>query len=193
MQEIWKDIEGFEGVYQISSKGNVRSLNRYVNCKGGVRIEIGKPIKPKLIGRGYHQVFLRNNGTHKQLLVHRLVAQAFLPNPDNLPEVNHIDENKTNNCIENLEWCDSTYNMRYTINKPVIQYTKDGYMLKVWDCAYDAYRETGIFNTSISSCCKGKVKSAGGSIWKYYTTDNYLIGKLNNSLMDKGITLRKAS
>ena len=125
MNEIWKDIKGYEGYYQVSSKGNIRSFDRYVKTKWGFRFENGRIMKPKLIGRGYYQIMLRKNGGYEQFLIHRLVAEAFLPNPNNLPQVNHKDENKINNMIwvnedgsidynkSNLEWCDYQYNANY--------------------------------------------------------------------------------
>lgn len=98
--EVWKDVKGFEGIYEVSSLGRVRKaatglILHQSNC-GGYRI-----------------VGLRKDGIGKSVRVHRLVAKAFLPNPDMLPEINHRDENKANNCVENLEWCDHSYNMRY--------------------------------------------------------------------------------
>ena len=115
MQEIWKDIEGYEGLYQVSNKGRVKSLSRLV-------VRVGKPnyiTKEKILkcselkGTGYPAVKLGSNNNFKSMLVHRLVAQAFIPNPDNLPQVNHKDEIRTNNCVDNLEWCDSKYNNNY--------------------------------------------------------------------------------
>ena len=114
MQEIWKDIEGYEGLYQVSNKGRVKSLSRLV-------VRVGKPnyiTKEKILkcselkGTGYPAVSLGSNNNFKSMLVHRLVAQAFIPNPDNLPEINHIDNNKNNNHVNNLEWCNRLYNER---------------------------------------------------------------------------------
>lgn len=110
MQEIWKDIKNFEGLYQISNLGNIKSLH-YRNSNNE------KIMSPKLIGRGYLSIGLRNKSKKKNFLIHRLVANAFIPNPDNLQQVNHKDENKLNNCVDNLEWCNNSYNNTYGARK----------------------------------------------------------------------------
>ena len=114
MIEEWRPIEGYEGLYEISSYGRVRSLDKYVKSKSeSYRLHKGKVLSPEKNTRGYLSVVLSYNGKHKTITVHRLVAQAFLPNPDNLPEINHKDEDKTNNNVTNLEWCDHKYNVNY--------------------------------------------------------------------------------
>ena len=104
--EEWRDIEGFEGLYQVSNTGKVKSLNYRRTGKE-------KILKAYPNGHDYLQVKLHKDGKKKSCRVNRLVAQAFIPNPDNLPEVNHKDEDKTNNCVENLEWCSKLYNINY--------------------------------------------------------------------------------
>ena len=115
MEEIWKDIEGYEGLYQVSNKGRVKSLSRLV-------VRVGKPnyiTKEKILkcselqGTRYPAVCLGSNNNFKSISVHRLVAQAFIPNPDNLPCVNHKDETRNNNDVRNLEWCTQKYNCNY--------------------------------------------------------------------------------
>ena len=106
MKEIWKDIKGYEGKYMVSNLGRFKSLN--YRRTGKEKILEGYPDKD-----GYLYVNLCKDGKGKQCMIHRLVAMAFIPNPDNLPEVNHIDENKQNNYVENLEWCSKSYNMTY--------------------------------------------------------------------------------
>lgn len=114
MIEEWRKIVGYEGLYEVSSLGRVRSLDRYVKtCYEAYKLQKGKILNPGKNTNGYLQVVLHCNGKYKKCLVHRLVSQAFLPNPDNLPEVNHKDEDKTNNRVENLEWCTAKYNLSY--------------------------------------------------------------------------------
>lgn len=103
MQEIWKDIEGYEGCYQVSNLGRVKSL------KFGKE----KILTPTINSRGYYHTCLRKDGRSVTVYIHRIVAKAFLPNPDNLPLINHKDEDKTNNRVDNLEWCSVYYNLHY--------------------------------------------------------------------------------
>ena len=100
-KEIWKDIKGYEGYYQVSNFGRIKNVRR------------GTLKKPQNNGRGYRYVQLKLNGSYHNFYIHRLVPQAFLPNPDNLPEINHKDEDKSNNCVDNLEWCSSKYNANF--------------------------------------------------------------------------------
>ena len=160
--EVWCPIKGFEGLYEVSDQGRVRSLKF-----GKERI-----LKPVRTPKGYLQVSLYKNGKMKPIRIHRLVAQTFIPNPDNLPEVNHKDENKENNSVHNLEWCDSKYNNNYgtrtdRCSKPVLQFTKSGEFVKEWKSAMDVERNLGYFHNNISYCCTGRYKSAYGFIWKY--------------------------
>ena len=114
MEEIWRDIKGYKGLYQVSNTGRVKSLERTVwNNKGYYKTVPERILKGRKTRVGYLRVQLYKNNKAKNCYVHRLVAQAFLENIDNLPEVNHIDENKQNNCIENLEWCSHSYNNTY--------------------------------------------------------------------------------
>lgn len=168
-EEIWCPIKGYEGLYEVSDKGRVRSMKF-----GKERIR-----KPSRGTCGYLQVDLWKNGEHKMYLVHRLVAQTFTPNPDNLPEVNHKDEDKDNNSVQNLEWCDRKYNINYgnrnqmvsmKLSKPILQYTKSGKFVREWKSTYDVERNLGYFHNSISYCCNGKHKSAYGYVWKYKDT-----------------------
>ena len=110
MIEEWRPIEGYEGLYEVSSYGRVRSVDRYVRCSyGSYRLHKGKVLSPGIRPDGYLVVSLK----YKMFRVHRLVAQAFIPNPDNLPQINHKDEDKSNNRVENLEWCTAKYNNNY--------------------------------------------------------------------------------
>ena len=114
MIEEWRPIEGYEGLYEVSSYGKVRSLDRYDRMN---RFWKGRILKSYTDTVGYLNVRLCSNGKLKHHLVHRLVAKAFIPNPDNLPQVNHRDEYKNNNRVENLEWCDGKYNVNYGTRK----------------------------------------------------------------------------
>ena len=120
-EEIWKDIVGFEGIYQVSNLGRVRTVPHYVPGKSHgvdtVRLVKSNILKDAKSGN-YRKVVLWSGGKYKNCLVHRLVAEAFIPNPDNLPQVNHLDENKYNNRADNLEWCTAKYNMNYG-NRPL--------------------------------------------------------------------------
>jgi len=120
MIEEWRPIEGYEGLYDVSSYGRVRSLDRYDNRNC---FRKGHILKQSNDGRGYMSIVLCLNGIFKRYLIHRLVAQTFIPNPDNLPQVNHKDENKSNNRIENLEWCNQKYNNDYGSRKERIRIT----------------------------------------------------------------------
>lgn len=171
MEEIWRDIYGYDGLYQVSNYGNVKSLN-YLN-HGKEQI-----LKPANRGDGYLFVALWKNGKQKGKLIHRLVAEAFIPNDDLFKtQVNHKDENKANNNVENLEWCDCTYNNNYgtrlarfakSMSKPVNQYSKDGKtLIKIWNSMNEIERQLGFDNSSISKCCLGKHKSAYGFRWEY--------------------------
>lgn len=116
--EIWKDINGFENLYQVSNMGRVRSKDHTVNCvsrngSSHTRIVKGKILKPGYVRKSQHQTITLSNGRSFTFPLHRLVAQAFIPNPSNFPCVNHIDENPMNNKIENLEWCSYQYNLNY--------------------------------------------------------------------------------
>ena len=188
MKEIWKDVKGYEGSYQVSNLGNVKSLDRIITHRNGRKFNVkGKMLTPKKHTGGYSQVCLSKRNYR---YIHRLVAEVFIPNPENLPEVNHKDENKKNNHAENLEWCTSKYNTNYgtciqrmvsnmdysktTIaahnanKKPVLQFDKNGNFIKKWDCASDAERYLRNKITGfICKCCKGEHKFAYGFVWKY--------------------------
>lgn len=177
MEEIFKDILGFEGLYQVSNYGNVKSTTRERLGRGGcVRTCPGRILKHKINNRGYHQIDLFDfNGKSHRFLVHRLVALTFLENPNNLPQINHIDNDPNNNCITNLEWCDNYQNNLWKKEtsqdkektaKTVLQYSLDGDLIKEWDSAKAAEKE-GFDHSTISKCCRGKLKSHKGYVWKF--------------------------
>ena len=123
-EEIWRPVVGYEGLYEVSNTGRVRSLDRYVKCDyERYRLHKGKILSPGKDKDGYLFVVLSCNGKHKTITVHRMVAEAFIPNPYNLPQVNHRNEDKTNNRVDNLEWCNAKYNSNYGSRKDRIRDT----------------------------------------------------------------------
>ena len=190
MEEIWRDIYEYEGKYQVSNMGRVRSLDFTSMQPHSKTGEIhpytytGRMLKPHAINSGYLAVGLRDQQGKRQHLVHRLVAAAFIPNPNDLPVVNHKNEDKTDNRAENLEWCTNMYNNHYgnaqrklsethtnhpNLSKPVFQKDKDGCLVNMFPSAAEASRQTGIPQSAIVRCCNGEkyYKSAGGYLWEY--------------------------
>lgn len=153
--EIWRDIEGYEGLYQVSNEGRIKSIKKR------------KILSLFANHKGYLQTYLYKNGEKKGFLVHRLVAEAFIPNPMNLPQVNHKDENKTNNSVENLEWCTNDYNINYSQSKKVYQYTLNNDLVKIWNSTMELGRN-GFSQPCISLCCNGKKQKHKGYKWSYY-------------------------
>lgn len=189
MTEIWKDIEGYESLYQVSNLGRVKRGNRF--------------LKFEIINKGYVRVGLCKDGKQTRFFVHRLVAQAFIPNPDNLPIINHKDHNPLNNCVDNIEWCDYYYNSTYDgarkmavttrrknnnyvitddtrqkmrnakvgkhtpVSMKCSQYTKDGQYIDTYPSMREASLKTGVCHSSITQVCKGERKTAGGYRWRY--------------------------
>jgi hypothetical protein len=185
LDEIWKDIVGYEGLYKVSNLGNVRSVDRFFYNKGNIgcnkfSFRKGKVLKPSFVSRNrnYKGVVLHKDGEAKSFTVHRLVAEAFIPNPKNLPQVNHKDENTLNNCVGNLEWCDCIYNINYGtgMERRKRSKTNNAYNQKSVICldtgikyanSYDAQRKTGVYARSIRNNCSGRYKSAGGFKWMW--------------------------
>ena len=177
-KEIWRDIQGYEGKYQVSNMGRVKSLNYRQTGKERILRGIGTIL-------GYLTVNLYQDGKMKTHKVHRLVALAFLPNPYNLPQINHLDENKENNCIDNLEWVSCKENINHGTrnqrvsekerndpkrSKPIIGIDKVTGLIVEFPSAMEASRQLDVDNSSICKCCKGKKKSCGGFYW-YYVND----------------------
>ena len=169
MREIeeWRDIEGYEGLYLVSSLGRVKSMDRWVTYSNGVEhLHKGKIIKPSKV-RGYLRVMLYKDGYKQWSSVHRLVSNAFIPNPDNLETVNHIDENRSNNRVDNLEWMSPKQNTRYSQSKPINQFTLDGKFIRTWECIREVQYQLGYNQSFISKCCRGIYKTAYGFLWRY--------------------------
>lgn len=184
MTEEWRDIPGYEGLYQASNLGRVKSLARsMVESHKDTRYVRSYPeriLSQGDDGNGYKLCWLSIGGKGKSIRTRRLIALAFLPNPSSLPEVNHKDRNRSNNCVENLEWCTRLYNCHYggaitrmsariiaRQNKEICQMDMDGNILAIYPSVKEATRLTGIFN--ISAAARGKLKSARGFKWRYMT------------------------
>lgn len=162
MLEVWKPIKDFED-YLISSFGRVKSIKRNIILK---QFEYRG---------GYLEVHLRKPGIKSHKKVHRLVAEAFIPNPNNLPQVNHKDENKKNNNLNNLEWCNSSYNNSYNNRalkvakkkyKAVAKYDLNNNLIKIYNSQTEAAKDNNIKQGGISDCVLGKIKTYKGFIWK---------------------------
>lgn len=171
MMEVWKDILDYEGIYQISNFGRVRSLDRYVsndpNGKGKRLIE-GKILIPSDNGHGYKYVSLTEKQKRKRCYVHRLVAEAFIPNPKNYDQINHKDENKRNNNVNNLEWCNSQYNIDYSFSREVIQIDRNtNEIVGVFKSSKEAARINGFSSGNITQVCNHLWRYYNGYLWKW--------------------------
>lgn len=180
MQEIWKDIKDYEGLYQISNFGNVKSFPRKGTHKNKERI-----LKQYKNHKGYFYTVLTKNSKGKQFFIHRLIAIHFIENPLNKPQVNHINGIKTDNSIKNLEWVSGMENMQhswkiglrdiekvkktlYEANRrEVNQFSLNGNFIKKWESIKDIERTLNFDNRNISACCRHKRKTAYGYIWRY--------------------------
>jgi hypothetical protein len=189
VEEIWKDVVGFEGLYMVSSLGRVKSLDRTIErlYNGKLRTKSIKEriLKPHISKTtGYYYINLQSKAKSIHSTIHRLVSLAFIENPDCKKVVNHINGIKTDNRVENLEWVTTSENtfhayklgLRKASNKrgadfkgsiPISQFTIEGIWIKDWPGSMEAQRETGVFQANISKCLLGKRKITGGFIWKY--------------------------
>ncbi|HNX82189.1 MAG TPA: NUMOD4 domain-containing protein [Candidatus Omnitrophota bacterium] len=186
--EVWKSVNGFEGYYEISSHGRLKSYKKHSD---------GLILKQTNVKGGYYSVVLSANGKTRSMRIHRIVAETFLSNAGGLPEVNHIDGNKQNNHISNLEWCSRSHNARHSIKlhpkqcnhmndfnkyikpKSILMYDKRGNYIRWFINGADASRETGICHRNILQVCNGEKneygytrKSAGGYIWRFESEVN---------------------
>ena len=173
--EQWKAIVGYEGLYEVSNIGNIRRLPSVIRYKqNGTRNYPGKDLLQERIVEGYLRVVLSKDGVKKRYMSHRIVAEAFIPNLDNKKFVNHINGNKSDNRVENLEWCTPKYNSNYgnarkKRSRKVIQYTADGEFVNEYFGTREAEKQTGIRHSAIVCCCQNRPKylTAGGYKWKY--------------------------
>lgn len=171
MIEIWKPILGYEGLYEVSNLGKIKSLKQIRTCWNGykiIRYEIPEKILSLRIRSNYLAVGLTKNKKQMTYTVHRLVAETFIENPDNLPCVNHKDENKLNNCIDNLEWCTYQYNNAYgsrtTKTCKLVKCVETGV---IYNSVVEASKQTGIARPNILLCCKKSNRTAKGFHWVY--------------------------
>ena len=173
MEEIWKDIEGYEGLYKVSNTGKIMSFRKSTKHHNTP----SHLLNPSIANNGYYQTTLYRSPTDRhKILVHKMVAKAFVPNPCNYECVNHKDENPLNNNADNLEWCTYSYNNAYgtarirqsiTIGQKVGQYTLKGVHLATYESMHIASLITGINKHVIKDCCSGNCQTGAGYIWKY--------------------------
>lgn len=190
--EVWKQIEDYEGLYEVSNLGNVRSVTHvdyFYSAKGILvsRMKRGKILGPS-DSQGYKRVHLSKGGIVRICTTHRLVAKAFIPNPNNCPEVNHLNGIRSDNRVENLEWCTKSQNIRhcYDVLKrkispnvinvfggdhpastPILQYDLNGNFIREWPSAIEIQRALNVNSPNIIACCRGKQQTSGGFSWKH--------------------------
>lgn len=180
--EVWKDIGGYEGLYQVSNLGRVKSLERKVLRTSGKLMRVRERILKTYSCRGYVYVDICKNSIFKKCKIHRLVAVAFLPNPNNLPQVNHKNEILSDNRVDNLEWCTPKYNANYgTVRERIsrkvrnhantsihiLQFNLDGSFVKEWPSVREIERACVAKSPNVCQVCKGVYKTAKGFIWRY--------------------------
>jgi hypothetical protein len=183
MQDIWKDIPGYEGHYQASTSGKIRST-KFFRHNG-----VTRELKQQHTYDGYCRVALTIKNVQKSVTVHILVAKTFIPNPENKSQVNHIDGNKDNNSVSNLEWVTPKQNIQHSIklglrhtelrqyplggdhyaSKPIYQYDFSGNLIKKWDCVSEAARYYSCNPCTIINCSKGRIKSCKGYMWRSFS------------------------
>lgn len=174
MKEIFKDIDGTGGQYQVSNLGRVKSLKHSKRNREDIIL------KPIVDHKGYYYINIYINGKHSTPRIHRLVAKAFIPNLENKPQINHIDGDKSNNSINNLEWVTNQENQihAYKIGlkpvKAVAQFDKLGNFIKLWDSSTEASKSLNIDLSHIGQCCKHKRATAGGYKWEYPNKEDIL-------------------
>lgn len=190
----WQPIEGYEGLYEISKIGRVKSLSRLKTTLLIGTFMTTEKILSAGLREGYPSVSLTNKGgVYKSHSIHRLLAKAFIPNPKNLPCINHINAIRNDNRLENLEWCTWSHNNReayrtgnqiplkpmlgrlgkfHSGSKPILQFSRNGDFIKEYSCASEAKRETGIDNKLISMACLGKISQTKGFVWKFKNTND---------------------
>ena len=178
MKEVWKDVLGFEEAYQVSNYGRIKRKKR---TDSNNRTHKERIMSPSMYSNGYMNVELRMNNKKRRTSEHRLVAEAFIDNPLNLPQINHKDENKANNHVSNLEWCTAQYNIRYKDgvkrrratailnSNAVCKYSMEGEFIEKFECATDAAISVNGSCTEILSCCHHRAHSLSykGYMWRF--------------------------
>lgn len=181
LNEYWKDVNNYEGLYQVSNLGRIRSLDRVVKQKNRFNnyqnvLYKGRVLKPQKQKNGYYIIGLHKNNKTERKLLHRLVAETFTENPNNYKYINHKDSNIYNNSVNNLEWCTQSYNIKYAYEtgrkipphqRKVVQKTLNDTVLCEYKSIMEAFRKTGIQATNISKCCRKLREMAGGYKWQY--------------------------
>lgn len=198
IEEIWRDIKGFENKYQISNYGRVKSLVRNKRLNNQIR-------KTTISNEGYEKIVLTNKKYTKTFYIHRLVAETFIPNPKKLKEVNHKDEIKTNNYVENLEWCTRKYNINYgkrnnkssnTLkennynSKQIFQYDLNGKLIKKWKSVTEAANFLKINKSILSNICNKNMSFYNGFYWSFIQEDKKIIIAKINILNNKNNILK---
>ena len=185
-EEIWRDIKGYEGLYEVSNLGQIKSLDRYKYTKGRygiMKTKIkGRLLKPCLNHDGYEEIVLSKDGKSKMYRLHRIVAETFINNFDNKNQVNHKNGNKLDNKVQNLEWCNCKDNIHHALKnnlmkpakgkehymaKEVGKYNENNQLIEKYDTIVQAGKLNKISDTNIIHCLKGRTKKAGGYKWKY--------------------------
>lgn len=175
MEEIFKDIKNFEGLYQVSNLGRIKSLPKKARRNTKITLLKERLIKCCVNSGGYYRVCLTKNNKCYWFRIHRLVAQAFIPNPNNKPNVNHIDENPKNNNVNNLEWCTQLENVIHSVllhkkrcgSKEIEKLDLNGNFIEKYYSAREAGRQNNCKSSNISKVANGYRKQSGGYKWKY--------------------------
>lgn len=175
--ENWKPVIGYEGLYEISNKGLIRSIDRVIQRNGASHRIKGRILSIYTDNLGYQRITLSKEGKLHTMCIHKLVAEAFIPNPENKPCIDHIDTNPSNNCVDNLRWCTHSENMNNSvtlqhlkecrITKPVLQYDLKDNFIAEYISGREAARQVNIQQASLVRCLQGTQKTAGGYKWRY--------------------------
>lgn len=179
--EIWRDVKDFEGFYQVSNFGRIKSLDRIIqqhhrNQRNVEHIYKGKILKGNINKNGYITVDLHKKGKIKTFLLHRLIAETFIPKVKGKNIINHKDNNPTNNQVNNLEWCTQSENIKYAYEfgnkkpphqKRIIQFDRNNNFICEWESQTQIERVLGIKQANISKVCLGKRSQAGGYLWEF--------------------------